>query len=537
MKKLLKMSSVRALAASTVLSAFAAVGTATAQSDARVVLAVNPPASETNLYWGTTVDVSLFPMLQSLVGNDSETGEYDDSGLAREWEVNEDFTSWTFRLHENAQWHFDWGPVTAQDVAHSYALHTAEDSVQTGIALLRGAEVEVVDDHTITFTFDAPRTGFLFALALRGSMLVYSKAQYDAEGLDGYKSKPAGSGPFRFVERRDGDRLVMERVGDHWQGQDALVRELEFRWASEPATKLAMLQSGEAQISDLPRELQADAIASGKEIISSLNPAMQVTMMFNGTYMQTGDAAFNEDLPWVDIRVREAMNRAIDRDLLNDILYEGRANALPRYGMHEPHEGFVPELVVRFNEEYGYDPDRARELLAEAGYPDAFAAPEIPVIVSTVSGNPEFPVMAELMDVFFKDIGLQVQLREMDWSSIAEAGRGRQASFINPIRNAPIRPSDVSLANIFTSGGSPYHGYEDDKINELVAQISESIDPEARDALIQEAFIYSFEQYTDMPIASLSAEFMVDPEQITEWRFPGVTTAGMSHWHLIVPAE
>lgn len=516
------------------LSAFQAQAMA---ADERIVLAVDPPASETNLYWGTTVDVSLFPMLLPLVGNHHETGDYDNSGLAREWEVNDDFTTWTFHLHEDAVWHFEWGDVTARDAAHSYELHTSSDSVQTGVSLLQGADVEVVDDYTIKFHFSEPRPGFLFALALRGSMLVYSKAQYDEEGLEGYLEQPAGTGPFRYVERRDGDRLVMERVDNHWQGQDALVKELEFRWAAEPSTKLALLQSGEAQIADLPRELQPEAVASGKQVIGSINPAVQVTLMFNGLYMQSEDEAYNPDLPWTDIKVREAMNRALNRDQLIEILYSGRANQLPRYGMHGPHEGFVTELVERFDEDYGYDPERARALLKEAGYPDAFENPVIPITVSVVSGNPEFPIIAELAQVYFEEVGLQTELREVDWSSIASAGRGRQAYFINPIRNAPIRPSDVALSNTFTPGGSPYHGYEDDHIQDLINQIETTFDAKSRESLIQEAFIYTYEQYTDMPIAALDVEMTIDPDAIAEWRYPGVTTAGMSHWHLIKPAD
>lgn len=515
----------------------AALGSVQALAQDRLVLAVDPPASETNLYWGTTVDVSLFPMILPLVGNDAETGEYDDSGLARSWETNDDFSTWTFYLHEDAEWHFDWGSVTAHDVAHSYELHASSDSVQTGVAQLQGAEVEVIDDHTIKFHFDEPRAGFLFSVALRGAMIVYSKAQYDEEGVEGYVSKPAGSGPFQYVERRDGDRLVMERVENHWQGQDAGFKEIEFRWAPEPATKLAMLRSGDAHISDLPRELQPEAVDAGMEIIGSVNPAVQVTMMFNGLYMKTDDPAKNMDLPWANIKVREAMNRALDREQLIDILYDGRASLLPRYGMDERHEGYAPALAERFESDYGFDPERAMALLGEAGYPDAFNDPVIPITVSVVSGNPEFPILAELMQVYFEQIGLQTRLREVDWSSIAGTGRGREAYFINPIRNAPIRPSDVALVNTFTSGGSPYHGYEDDQIQALIDQLSTQLDPQEREKTIQEAFTYSFDQYTDMPIAGLHIEMTVDPEVVGGWTFPGVTTAGMSHWHLIEPAN
>lgn len=174
-----------------------------------------------------------------LVGNDPFTGEYNSDGLAERWEANEDFSVWTFHLHRGVPWHFDYGEVTAHDVVHSYALNVTDDSMQSGVGQLRGATVEALDDHTVSFTFDGPRIGFLFSVASRGSMLIYSKAQYDAEGVEGYQRRPAGTEHYRFVERLPGEKLVFERVEDHWSGQDAKFQELEFRWAPEPATKLA----------------------------------------------------------------------------------------------------------------------------------------------------------------------------------------------------------------------------------------------------------------------------------------------------------
>ena len=119
-----------------------------------------------------------------------------------------------------------------------------------------------MDDHTITFTFDEPRMDFDFANAGRGSMYIYSKAQFDAEGMEGYDADPAGTGHFRFVEREPG-RVLMETVEDHWSGTTPDFEELELRFTAEAATKLAMLLAGEADIAVIPRELQGDATDAG----------------------------------------------------------------------------------------------------------------------------------------------------------------------------------------------------------------------------------------------------------------------------------
>jgi peptide/nickel transport system substrate-binding protein len=517
--------------------ALAAVQAVDAQEVRRLVVAMDPPSVDSTRFWTTPGELGPDPAVERLVGNDAVTGEYDDSGLAASWEANEDFSTWTFHLHPDAEWHFDYGPVTAEDVAHSYALHTVPEASGAGVDQLRGAEVEIIDDHTLAFHFDEPRVGFLFVLAGRGAMYVYSKAQYDAEGVEGYDVRPAGTGPFRFIEARPGEGWVFERVEDHWGGIEPAFDELELRWTPEPATKLAMLLSGEAHIADLPRELQGDAINNGMEILASGNPAMQVTVMLNGLYLQSGDPAARPDLPWADVRIREAMNRALNREELIDVLYDGRAEPLVRYGMDPRHEGFVPELVERFEQDYGYDPERAQSLLEEANYPDAFPEPVIPIVSTFVAGNPEFPVLAELLQVYFEEIGLQTEIVEMDWAALSALGRGRQSYVVHGIRNAPIRPTQVHLVNSYTSGGSTYHGFEDDTIQGHIDRLVATIDPDERDKIAAEAFTYLYEQYSDLPLVALAAEVAVNPEVVAGWTYPGATSSGLSHWHLIEPAN
>ena len=146
----------------------------------RVVVAIDPPTAETNLFWNGIGE--RMRSLQALVGHDPVSGAYDNSELARSWEANDEFIEWTFHLYEDAEFHFGWGPVTAHDVVHSYELHVGPDSTIVGLEHLRAREVEALDDHTVVFGFDSPRTDYAFHHAGRGSMAVYSKAQFEAEG-------------------------------------------------------------------------------------------------------------------------------------------------------------------------------------------------------------------------------------------------------------------------------------------------------------------------------------------------------------------
>lgn len=523
------------LGSATLFSVTFAYGQSVAAQE--ITLMMTPPSVESTIYWATVGDATLRPAFQGLVGHDPETGVYDNSGLAESWEHNDDFTQWTFTLHEDAEFHHDWGPVTAEDVVHSFELHTGPDSNIIGVAQLQAATATAVDERTVQFDLEAPQVDFLFAHGGRGSLLIYSKAQFDEEGLEGYQDQPAGTGHFRLVSATTGQGMLYEKVEDHWSGQDAMIDTLELRFIVEPSTVLAGLLSGEADIAILPRELQPDAIDAGYEVISSTNASNQTSFLFNGTFLLEGDEALNPDLPWLDIRIREAINRSIDRETLIDIVYDGRAEVLPVFGMDPRHEGYRPDLVERFDEEYGYDLERVAELLDEAGYPEDFAEPVIPILISQLPGSTEFPTMAELMQVFLDEAGFQTEMVELDWAGLGALRRAREAQLFHPMRNLPVKPSAVGIDNYLSSFGRPNNPFEHPDIDALVAEYKETIDPDERDRLAGEIYEHAFDLYANVPLASLAAELMVNPETVAGWTFPGVTSGGTSHFELIQPAS
>jgi peptide/nickel transport system substrate-binding protein len=501
-----------------------------------VTVVIDPIASESNLYWETE-GAFMLPSLQGLVGNNPETGKYDNSGLAESWEANEDLTSWTFKLKPEAQFHNGWGRVTAEDVVHSFNLHIGDDSRLSGIGNLRSATVTAVDAQTVRFDLPAPQADFLFMLAGRGVLAIYSKAQFDAEGLDGYKAKPAGTSPLVYESSELGQGMTFSTVEGHWSGVDADYDTLSIRFVGEAATKLAMLLSHEADIVSLSRELQPQALDAGFEILASTQGASQTSMVFGALYTDPEGGDLPTGLPWADVRVREAMNRALDREQLMDVLYAGRAEALPVFTMDEQYEGYTAELAANFDADYGYDPERAMALLAEAGYPDAFADPVIPIIVTSLPGNPEFPLISELAQAYFEAIGLQTEMREMDGASILSARRDRNAPWIMPVRNAPIRPAQVGLQVYFSKVNRPTAYVDDPEINGVFDALAASTDMPERDALASQIFTKLYEDYTHMPLAKIFAEVTVDPDTITGWTFPGSTSSGLSHFQLIKTAE
>jgi peptide/nickel transport system substrate-binding protein len=188
-----------------------------------------------------------------------------------------------------------------------------------------------------------------------------------------------------------------------------------------------MLLAGEAHITDLPRELQGDALAAGFEIVASTGPAMQHTRQSSTASTRCSDDRRLQPGSAVARHPhREAMNRAIDREVLIDVLYDGRADAdRPAGHGPAPRRLRARDIADRFEEMYGYDPDRARELLAEAGYPDAFPDPVIPIVTTCFTGNPEYGTLAELMQVYHRGHRLRDRDPDMDWAASRRLGAAR----------------------------------------------------------------------------------------------------------------
>ena len=521
-----------ALLAGTILGGAGLNGAAVAQE--KVVIAVSPLGADSNLYW-TTTGAFILPSMQTLVGNDPQTGKYDNSQLADSWEHNADFTSWTFRLHPEAKFNDDWGPVTAADVVHSFNIHTGDDAKLSGISLFKKITITAVDDHTVRFDMPEPEPNFLFSNAGRGSLVIYSKAQFDAEGIEGYETAPAGSGPFKYEGREVGQSIRFSTIKDHWTGVSPEFDEIEFRWVSEPSTRFAMLSAGEAHAVTLPRDLQEDAVEAGQTVLVSSEGAMQTTMLFTGQFLRP-DAEETRDArtyAWADARVREAANRALDRNAILPVLYGEGVRSLPVYTMDPRFPGYVEELAERFDDDYGYDPEKAMALLAEAGYPDAFDNAAIPLVVTSLAGNPEFAQMAELVQAYFDVVGIQTEMREQDWATGNTAIRGFTADFITPMRNAPVRPSALGVQIFFTKHASPHLDVGDPELNDLGGKLVSETDPATRDALLSQMFTRIFDTYAHLPMATVPASVVVNSDLVEGWTFPGATSSGLSHYELI----
>ncbi len=263
--------------------------------------------------------------------------------LAESWRIVND-TTWEFKLRKGVKFH-NGEPFTAQSVKATidYALDPATKSHFVGAAywgLVK--EVQVVDDFTVRFVTKQPWPNLADSAASTNSLIMPAKALKEL-GPQKLAEKPIGTGPFRFVEWKRDERLVLERNPDYWQGPADISR-VTFRFIPEFSARMAALLSGEIDImKDVPPHAVETIEKSGRATLrSTVSSRINYLALVN---LKPG--------PMQDLRVRRAMNHAVDVDELIKQVLKGRASRMC---------GPMPPANVDYApaEGYKYDPARAR---------------------------------------------------------------------------------------------------------------------------------------------------------------------------------
>ena len=515
----------------------------------RVRISNPPPLTENNYIWTAAWPILLQhePYGESLLQNDEVTSEPRPL-LATSWEMSNGFRNWKFELAEDVQWHFGFGEFTSADVAHTHMLQSQEEAAGNFKGLWVTGTPNIIDDHTIEFVFDPPMVdGLRLFSRLAGDLVIQSKAQWDAGGgvPSAYDDMPAGTGSYQYGGRRLGESIWYEKIeGEHWNGEDPDFQELEWVWASEQFTRLSQLLAGEVQGADLAREVQPQAIQAGMKIVSSNNENNQNYGMFGGIYNSTVNSNLERypdginpfkgpDIPWHDVRVREAMNRAIDRDAIIEEIYDNRATevVVPLYAPFT--EGWSQRWVDEFDDNYGYDPERSIELLAEAGY--APGEVEIESWSTVIPGNPEIPQLLEIMSTMWEAAGFSTKIQEWDFGVWLEriTEHDIYEKFIIG-RNTPIRTSQEGLRVFYASEPHGFlYGFEDDVLNESYYCLQQSVDADEREACARTGGDFIFDNYAMVPLFQITFDMTIDPEFISGWQYPGVGSAHPTHSHNI----
>jgi peptide/nickel transport system substrate-binding protein len=510
----------------------AATPAVVAAADAKVQRVVFGSAgfTESNRFWtiARPEHLQYDPFLETLLDVDPKTGEY-IPGLAEKWQASPDQKEWTFFLRKGVQFHYGFGEFTAKDVVHSHSLMLRPDATATLVGIWQAVEeVKVVNDHQVVLRMKRPMSLIPYAASRAGDFRMVSKEQWDKEGLEGFEKRPAGTGSYRYVGRQTGVSVTYERVDNHW-GEKPDFKELEIRLVPEETTRFAMLMSGEAHIVDLSRELQKDAVSKGMKIVSSSQPVDWMTVYFGGQYYMPGDPKFEKNVPWTNKKVRQALNMAVNRAEILATIFAGKGTLAYVSGWLPISEGWNPEWEKRFEQQYGYNPAKAKALLKEAGYPNGF---KMKFLAFVNPGESEGPQVADAMGIYFKDVGIDAEIEVIDWARIRDMFRNKTIQCCIWPNIISWRPVEDWMRIAYYSKGTG-HIFEDEFIEKNYLALTQTVNPEERQRLARAVGDHVYDEFADIPLIWFYNEVAVNPKVVADWQYPGIGAGRSTHFQTL----
>ncbi|HVM16177.1 MAG TPA: ABC transporter substrate-binding protein [Gaiellaceae bacterium] len=427
-------------------------------------------------------------------------------GLAESWEANDDGTSWTFQLREGVTFHdgepfnaeavcfnFDrWYnfPAPLQSPSASYYWQTvfggfanpAEGSPGPDDSLYRSCEA--TDEHTVTLNLTRPSASFLGALALTNFTIASPKALQEFGADEGTVDEetgfrptgtygtehPSGTGPFKFESWARGDRLVLVRNDDYW-GEKAKIERLIFRPIPDNAARLQALQTGEIQGYDLVEPQDMETIENDDSLQLLDRPA------FNVGYV--GITQSHE--PLGQLEVRQAIAHALNREQVVTDFYAGRG---------EVAHAFMPPDLFGYAEDvqqYEHDPERARELLQQAGVQTPV---ELTFCYPTDVSRPYMPDPRRNFEAFranLEEAGFRITPRALPWSPdyLGAVDEGNCPLYLLGWTGDFADP-DNFLGTFFQTQQKAW-GFENQEIFDILDRAEVEPEEDARTELYQEA--------------------------------------------------
>ena len=407
------------------VAAFAIVAGVSLSANAKTLVYCSegsPEGFNPQLYTaGTTFDASSKPLFNRLVEFERGTTTV-IPGLAESWDISDDGLVYTFHLRQGVKFapNASFTPTrdfNADDVIFSFDRQKNPENPYHAISgntyeYFNGmdmgnllASVEKVDDYTVRFTLTAPEAPFIANMAMDFASIM-SAEQADAMMAAGtpelLDQTPVGTGPFSLVDYQKDAVIRYKANPDYWQGK-AAIDDLIFAITPDAAVRLAKLQAGECHVMPYPNPADLDTIRGDNALVLLEQEGLNV-----------GYLAFNNQKPPFDNKlVRQALNYAINKQAIIDAVFQGAGQVA---------KNPIPPTIWSYNddiEDYPYDPEKAKELLAEAGFPDGFAT-DLWAMPVQRPYNPDAKRMAEMIQADWAAVGVQAEIVSYEWGEYLE---------------------------------------------------------------------------------------------------------------------
>jgi len=464
------------------------------------ILAAPAPAGRVVIAWHVTISPSWFdpstappqitPFGMLYAIHDALVRPYPGQkmgpSLAESWEESEDGLTYQFKLRPGLQFH-NGDPVTTEDVKFSFERYqgagaqTLKDHVR---------EIEIVDPQNLRFHLKAPWPDFMtfYGTTATAAGIVVPKKYLTEVGDDGFKKHPIGAGPYKFVANKPGIEVELEAYPGYWR-RVPNVKTLVMRSVPDATTRALMVKTGEADMAYALDGVDAEGIKGdpGVEIVATKHASI---------FWIEFSEQWDPKSPWHDQRLRLAVNYALDRQRINEAACLGFC----------PPAGVIVPRVMDFAlqvEAMPYDLPKAKQLLAEAGYPNGLDAGEF-------AANPGFPTVADALVNDLNAAGIRVRLRQMERAAFyADWGAKKlHGLFMVGAGNSGNAATRVE-AFIQSKGAYAYGGYPD--IDELFQQQAGERDRTKREALLDKIQQLTIDRVMYAPIMDLRALMGVGP--------------------------
>ena len=395
--------------------------------------------------------------------------------LAESWSVTRDGLSYEFILRRGVKFH-NGDVMTAEDVKFSFDRYRG---VAAKVLRDAVAAVEIVDPHRIRFRLKEPWPDFLafYATPATGAAWIVPRKYVEKVGEEGFKKAPIGAGPYRFVSFKPGVELALEAHEGYWRKMPA-VKRLVFHMVPDESTRLAMLKRGEVDIAHALRG------ALAQEVRRTAGLKLAATVTAGSFFVSFTSEQWDPKSPWHDQRVRLAASVALDRQAIS------QAETL---GFAKPAASIVPS-VFEFAwpaPPIAYDPERARKLLAEAGYPGGFDAGDYTCDAS-------FSDLAEAVVNYLKAVRIRTRMRPLERAAFFAQVRDRKPRNLLQAANGAYGNAATRIEREMTSGGFSYGSYPE--IDDLFHQQARETDRKKREALLHQIQKIAYDRVMFAPI-------------------------------------
>jgi peptide/nickel transport system substrate-binding protein len=367
-------------------------------------------------------------------------------GLAESWTVTPDGLTYTFKLIAGVKFH-DGTPFDCAIVKFSYERAVAPDSVNAQKQLFEPiASTECPDKYTAVVKLKRPTALFLFDMGWGDAVMIAPKSAATN------KTNPVGTGPFRFKQWVKGDRVEMERNPDYWGAQPKL-KGATFKFISDPSAATAAVLAG---------DVDTFPLFPAPEAIDQFKADKRFQVIIGTTEGKTIVALNNARKPLDDIRVRRALTYAIDR---NQLIEAGQSGYGKPIGSHyvPTDPGYIDLTGV-----YPYDPDKARQLLKEAGVPPGT---EITIMLPPPSYARRG---GEVIAAMWQQVGIKAKLVSIEWAQWLDQVFMRTDYDATIISHTEARDLDIYAREKY------YFNYHSDAYKQLYQKFVETVDPKAQ---------------------------------------------------------